>query len=836
MGAYNHKEIENEWKTKWFENNLYKAVDFSEKPKKYILAEFPYPSGKALHAGHMMRFTLPDVYSRYLRMKGYNVMFPMGWDAFGLPAENYAVKTGINPSITTKEIVNEYRKSILSMGYSIDLDREINTTDPKYYKWTQWIFLKLYKEGLAEYKEMPIWWCENLRTVLSDEEVLTDKNGNKISERGEFPVERKMLKQWILKIPQYAQRLIDGLDTVDFPESIKSAQKNWIGKSTGALITYPVLTADGKESGENITVFTTRPDTNFGATFIVLAPEHELALKISSADRAQEVKKYIQSAENRSELERIAEVKDKTGVFTGAYVLNRLNNEKMPVYVADYALPGVGTGAVVGVPGHDKRDFLFAEKFGLPVKRVIAKGDPDSEENKKEITGVEQIWEEDGTVINSGFINGLTVKDAIEKVCDYLEEKGWGKRHTTFRIRDWVFSRQRYWGEPIPMLHTEDGLIEMICDPDDAKQVSENLPLVLPEVSDFNPTNDGLSPLEKSTEWVNTTTNDGKKAKRETNTMPNWAGSSWYYIRYCDPKNDQKFADYEKLKYWLPVDKYFGGAEHTTLHLLYSRFWHQFLYDNKLVPTPEPYAWRINGGLLLGPDGKKMSKSRGNVVEPIDIVEKYGADALRMSICFLGPYEDTYPWNDNGMKATSKLLSTIFEMRSKVTERSTEDGSVYKAYNLLVKKVGEMYESLKMNTVVSEIMIFVNQAKSVENIPLEVWKGFLRVIAPISPFIAEELWQKTVLKNNSGDNWKPKNSVHMQDWPVFDAKFIEEKTVRVPVQVNGKVRSEIEIAVDAGEEIVKETVLEDAKITAYLSGKEIKKFIYIPGKIVSIVC
>lgn len=823
MGAYNHKEVENKWKAQWYENNLYKAVDFSEKPKKYILAEFPYPSGKALHAGHMMRFTLPDVYSRYLRMKGYNVMFPMGWDAFGLPAENYAVKTGINPAITTQEIVSEYKKSIFTMGYSIDTDREINTTDPKYYKWTQWIFLELYKAGLAEYKEMPIWWCENLRTVLSDEEVLTDKNGNKISERGEQPVERKMLKQWVLKIPKYAERLIAGLNTVDFPESIKNAQRNWIGKSTGALITYPV------ENSESITVFTTRPDTNFGATFVVLAPEHPLALKITTKDRLKEVKEYIEKAQTRSELERLAEVKDKTGVFTGAYALNRLNNEKLPVYIADYVLPGVGTGAVVGVPGHDKRDFLFAQKFGLPVIRVVAEGDPKSKENLLEITSVDQILEEGGTVVNSGFLNGLEVSKAIEKACEYLEEKGWGKKHTTYRIRDWVFSRQRYWGEPIPMIHKEDGSIEMICDPDDKKDVSENLPLILPEVSDFNPTADGLSPLEKNVEWVNIKDKSGKNAKRETNTMPNWAGSSWYYIRYCDPKNDSEFADLEKLKYWLPVDRYFGGAEHTTLHLLYSRFWHQFLFDKGFVPTPEPYAWRINGGLLLGPDGKKMSKSKGNVVEPVELVEKYGADALRLSICFLGPYEDTYPWNENGMKATSKLLATVYGLRTKVRADAQNDSEIVKAYNVLVKKVGEMYESLKMNTAVSELMIFVNQIKNVEKIDLEIWKGFLKVLAPIAPFIAEELWQE--IDKEKGEN----GSIHLQKWPIYDQKFIEEKTIIIPVQINGKVRSEVEINADAKESEVKEKVLADPKVTASLSGKEFRKFIYIPGKIVSIV-
>ena len=823
MSGYNHNEIENKWKNKWYEKNLYKAVDFSPKPKKYILAEFPYPSGKALHAGHMMRFTLPDVYSRYLRMKGFNVMFPMGWDAFGLPAENYAVQTGINPAITTKEIIKDYKQSLYTLGYSVDTDREINTTDPKYYKWTQWIFLKFFKAGLSEYKEMPIWWCEKLRTVLSDEEVLTDKNGNKISERGEHPVERRMLKQWVLKIPQYAERLIQGLENLDFPPAIKKAQINWIGKSEGAKISYQV-----EDSEDIITVFTTRPDTNFGATFIVLAPEHPLAQKITTKENENAVKEYIIKAGKKSELERIAEVKDKTGVFTGRYAINKLNDERLPIYIADYCLLGVGTGAVVGVPGHDKRDFLFAEKFGLPVKRVVV-GD-DGEIGK--IDNVNQIFEGDGKAINSDFLDGLETTKAIEKICKYLEEKGWGEKHTTYRIRDWVFSRQRYWGEPIPVIHKEDGKIESVCDPDNLQEVKENLPLVLPEVPDFNPTPDGFSPLEKNKEWVNIKDKDGKPAKRETNTMPNWAGSSWYYIRYCDPTNDENFADFEKQKYWLPVDKYFGGAEHTTMHLLYSRFWHQFLYDLKLVPTPEPYTWRINGGLLLGTDGKKMSKSTGNVVEPSKIIEQFGADALRMFVCFLGPYEDTYPWNDSGIKATSKLLTTIYGLRTKVNKNAKPSVMISKAYNKLVKNISQMFENLKMNTAVSEIMIFVNSVKNEEEISLDIWKGFLKTLAPLAPFIAEELWQD--IEGNS--EWSTENSVHTQKWPEFDKTVASENIIRIPIQINGKVRSDIEIEVGMEENIIKEKVLADPKVISNLNGKEINKFIYVPGKIISIVC
>ncbi len=823
MGGYNHNEIENKWKTRWYEADLYHAEDFSPKPKKYILAEFPYPSGMSLHVGHAMRYTLPDVYSRYLRMKGYNVMFPMGWDTFGLPAENYAVKTGINPAITTKESIQNYRKAIYSMGYGIDVGREINTTDPKYYKWTQWIFLKFLKAGLAEYKEMPIWWCEKLRTVLSDEEVLTDKDGNKISERGEHPVERKMLKQWVLKIPEYAEKLIRGLDNVDFPDAIKNAQINWIGKSEGIKIHYKI-----ENSNDIVTVFTTRPDTNFGATFIVLAPEHPLALKITTKENLENVKKYIEKSAKKSELERLTEVKDKTGVFTGSYAINNLNNEKLPIFLADYALANVGTGAVVGVPGHDKKDFLFAQKFGLPVKRVVVGKDGD----RSEIKSLNQVHEDEGTIVNSGLLNGLEIHKAIQKICDYIVEKGFGERYTTYKIRDWVFSRQRYWGEPIPVIHKKDDSIDPICDPDNQKEVKENLPLVLPDLPNFKPTPDGHSPLEKDKEWVLTKDKNGKPAKRETNTMPNWAGSSWYYIRYCDPKNDNKFADFDKLKYWLPVDKYFGGAEHTTMHLLYSRFWHKFLYDLKLVPTPEPYQWRLNGGLLLGPDGKKMSKSRGNVVEPAKIIEKFGADALRMSICFLGPYEDTYPWNDNGMKATSKLLSTIYGLRTKVIEGFKSDEKTFKSYNKLVKHLSGMYESLKMNTAVSEIMIFVNAIKNDEKISLDVWKGFIKVLAPIAPFVAEELWQEI----NGNPKWTVENSVHVQAWPEFDESSATESVITLPIQINGKIRSEVEVKSGSKEEEIKEKVLSDVKVIKNLNGKEIRKFIYIPGKIISIVC
>jgi leucyl-tRNA synthetase len=822
MQSYDHETIENKWKDIWFKNNVFKAIDFSHKPKKYILAEFPYPSGKALHAGHMMRFTLPDVYARFQRLKGFNVMFPMGWDAFGLPAELFAVKTGINPTITTKEIVISYCDSLLRMGYSIDTDREINTTDPKYYKWTQWIFLKFFKEGLAEYKEMPIWWCQNLKTVLSDEEVLTDKDGNKISERGEQPVERKMLKQWVLKILAYADRLIDGLKKVDFPDSIKNMQINWIDRKEGINISYRV---DGTD--EVIKVFTTRPDTNFGATFIVLAPEHELALSISTKDNYEAVKSYIETAKRKSDLERIADTKDKTGVFTGAYVINDLNGKKLPVYISDYVLVGFGTGAVVGVPAHDKQDFLFAQKYQIPIVRVVVGSDGDT----SEITKLDQVQEKDGTMVNSDFLNDMDIHKATTEIMNYLEKKGWGERTIIYRLRDWVFSRQRYWGEPIPVLHYEDGHIEPICDIDNPEDVKANLPLQLPEQEDFSPSDDGSSPLDKNIAWVNVVDVKGRPAKRETNTMPNWAGSCWYYLRYCDPHNDTAFADFEKMKYWLPVDRYFGGAEHTTLHLLYSRFWHQFLFDHKLVPTEEPYQWRLNGGLLLGVDGKKMSKSKGNVVEPTEIIKIYGADALRMAICFLGPYEDTYPWNENGLKATAKVVSTIFALSDRVVDGYEDAPEITGKFAKTHENISRMYEELKMNTVVSEIMIFINAIKNEHKISKTLWKNFLITIAPIAPFIAEELWQKV----NDYSEWKDKNSVHLQNWPELEKNTSVDEEITLPIQVNGKVRSQINVPKNITEDMLKEMVIKDTRIMPYLEGKEFKKFIYVRGKIVSLV-
>ncbi len=950
-GSYDFEKIEKRWREVWYKNNIYEAKDFSKKTKKYILAEFPYPSGTALHAGHMMRYTMPDVFARYFRMKGYNVLFPMGWDAFGLPAEDFAIRTGIHPEDTTKEAIENYKTSMLKMGYGIDWTREVNTTDPKYYKWTQWLFLKFWEEGLAEYQEMPVWWCEELKTVLADEEVLADENGNKVSERRGFPVERKMLKQWVLKIPKYAEKLLEGLNQIDFPEAIKSAQSNWIGKSEGALIKFQV---------ENTTleVFTTRPDTLFGVTFVALAPEHELLKTLlAKVKNAKEVTEYIETVSTKSELERQVN-KEKTGVeLEGIKAKHPFTNTELPIFVADYVLPKIGTGAIMGVPAHDERDFEFAKKFNLEIKVVIEPitgtkreneefrksivalvinpknnkvlsinwgsefggslliggGLKDSEDvvecAKREVreeTGyvnlkyiktsetihhhyfayskevprqievkgllfelideerqkpklendelnkfkaewldvretqlkivdslhryilekflLDRIYTGDGILTNSEEFSQLDSKTATEKIIQKLESQNKGTEKVTYKIRAWVFSRQRYWGEPIPLIHKKTGEVEAICDTKNPKEVKDTLPLVLPNVPDYRPTSDGTSPLARNKKWVKTTANDGTPAERETSTMPNWAGSCWYYMRYIDPQNETAFADYEKLKYWLPVDNYFGGAEHTTLHLLYSRFWHKFFYDLKLVPTPEPYNWRMNGGILLGPDGRKMSKSKGNVIEPMDIVENYGADALRTYICFLGPYTDTYPWSDTGIKSTWRLMKNIYALKTRISD-TPQDIEITRAYHKMVKKVTNMIVNLKMNTAISEIMIFVNKARRTKHINIEVWKGFVKVIAPFAPFLAEELWQGV----NNYKKWSKENSVHLQPWPNYSEDLARDEIIIIPVQINGKARGEIEIEEDEQEEFV----IKKAK--EFIKDEKIKKVIYVPNKIINLV-
>lgn len=824
MAHYDFKKIEDTWKDKWYSNNLYKAEDFSDKQKKYILVEFPYPSGKSMHVGHMLRYTVPEIYSRFLRMRGYNVLFPMGWDAFGLPAENYAIKTGEHPAKITKELTDYYRKSMQDMGYGIDWDREVNTTDPNYYKWTQWIFLKFWKEGLAEFKEEPVWWSDQMKTVLAEEEVIKDENEDPVAERDGSPVRRRLLKQWVLKIPEYADKLIQGFDNVDFPESIKAAQTNWIGRSEGTVVKFPI---EGHKD-ETLECFTTRIDTIFGVTYIAIAPEHEKLDKLLvNCTNPDEVRDYVAKVKKKTELER-QQNKEKTGVLIeGAYVVNPFDTSRqIPVYVADYVLKDYGTGVVMGVPAHDERDYEFAKKFGIDIIPVIA-------QKKGVIPSIDddhECFADHGYVVNSGEFDGMTSEDAIEKMTAWLEERGLGKGEITYKIRDWLFTRQRYWGEPIPLIHRIDGKIEPVADPDDPQQVKERLPLKLPELPDYSPSDDGDSPLAKNTEWLNTVADDGTPAKRETNTMPNWAGSCWYYLRYLDPNNDNEIADIEKMKYWLPVDKYFGGSEHTTLHLLYSRFWHKFLYDQGVVPTPEPYQWRLNGGTLLGPDGVRMSKSRGNVVEPQEKLQNYGADAVRMYIAFIGPYEGTFPYNENSLRACSRVLENIYELRTTVSD-TVEDQALEKKLHVMIKRVTGMAEELKMNTIVSDIMVFTKDMRSTGAVPKDVWMNFIKVLAPITPFLAEELWQEV----NGWKEWEDANSVHLQSWPEYDPAKVVEEQVEVPVQINGKMRGVVLLDVGASEDVVRRVIEEDPRVAAYLEGVEIEKLIYVQDKIVNIL-
>lgn len=831
MSNYDFKAIEAKWKPKWYENNIYKAVDFSDKPKKYILAEFPYPSGQSMHVGHMMRFTAPEIYSRYLRMKGYNVMFPMGWDAFGLPAENYAIKTGEHPATVINQLTDFYRRSMQDMGYAVDWDREINTTDPEYYKWTQWIFLRFWEEGLAELREEPVWWSEKMKTVLAEEEVMTDEEGNLVAERDGSPVERKMLKQWVLKLPEYADKLLQGLQEIDFPESVKAAQTNWIGRSEGTRAKFPLVGIEDMY----LEAFTTRIDTVYGVTFMVIAPEHEIMeVLLEKADNPEQIREYIEKAKAKTELER-QQHKEKTGVrIEGVFASNPFESEsEIPLYVADYVLKDYGTGIVMGVPAHDERDFEFAKEYGLDIIPVIS---PSSDE----IPQIDKDYEcfaDYGYVVNSERFTGMSSKDAKEKMTEELIDRGLGNKEVNYKIRDWIFSRQRYWGEPIPLIHKEDGSIEAIADTRDAGSYNSGLPLELPDVPNYEPSADGSSPLAANSEWVETTAKDGSPAKRETNTMPNWAGSCWYYLRYIDPKNAEALADLEKMKYWLPVDKYFGGSEHTTLHLLYSRFWHKFLFDQGVVPTPEPYQWRMNGGILLGADGMKMSKSRGNTVEPQKLLEKYGADAVRMYVIFIGPYDGTFPYSENSLKACYRVLQNIDSLRGKVAKGSqiVEDTDLQKELrkkmHKMIKNVTHMAEGLKMNTIVSEIMIFTKDLRSVDIIPADVWEDFIKVIAPTVPFLAEDLWQEY----KGFTKWEDVNSVHLQDWPEYDPSMISEEVMSIPVQINGKTRGTVEVDSQADENAVREAVFGDSSLSKYLEGSEVKRFVYVPKKIVSIV-
>jgi len=810
MQRYNPKEIEPKWQKNWVESGIHKAVDFSDKPKYVMLTEFPYPSGDGLHLGHTREYTLGDIMARHKRMQGYNVLYPMGYDAFGLPTENFAIKNRIAPQVATERNIANFQKQFESLGYSIDWDRKINTTDPAYYKWTQWLFLQFYKAGLAYQDEIAINWCPHCKTGLANEEVVNGRH-----ERCDTLVEKKQLKQWLLKITEYADRLIDGLETVDYPSRIADQQINWIGRSKGAEVDFNIAGHD-----ETIRVFTTRPDTLFGATFLVLAPEHPLVDAITADDHKAQVHSYIKSAQSKTEIERQDTNRDKTGVATGAHAINPVNGKEIPIWIADYVLTGYGTGAIMAVPAHDERDWAFAKKYELPVVRVVQNDAADDECTHAE-----------GTMINSGEYDGMPSADMREKVIVDLTEKGVATEKINYRLRDWIFSRQHYWGEPIPIIHCPDhGAVAV---PED------QLPVTLPEVEHYEPTDTGESPLAAITEWVNTTCPEcGGPAKRETDTMPNWAGSSWYYLRYFDAQNDQAFADRKKLDYWGEVDMYLGGMEHTTLHLLYSRFWHQFFYDQGLVPTPEPYAARRGQGIILAADGSKMSKSKGNVVNPTEVIESgYGADALRLSITFLAPYDMTTPWSPEGVAGTYRFLNRVWTITQEFLESDGSTGDEQKQLltttHKTIKKVSEDLHAMNFNTAIAALMEMTNDLYKIKAAggftDKESWnfalQSLISLLAPFAPHIAEELWHQT---GNEG-------SVHVNKWPAYDEKYLVSDTMNIVVQINGKVRANITVSAGADQETIEAAAKDEPKVHEHLQQKEVRKTIYVPRKLVNFV-
>ncbi|REK77443.1 leucine--tRNA ligase [Paenibacillus paeoniae] len=802
--GYNPLAIEPKWQQYWDANKTFETKEEAGKPKFYALDMFPYPSGAGLHVGHPEGYTATDIVSRYKRMKGYNVLHPMGWDAFGLPAEQHALDTGQHPRDITFKNIDNFRRQIKSLGFSYDWDREFSTTDPDYYKWTQWIFIQLYKRGLAYVAEVPVNWCPALGTVLANEEVIDGK-----SERGGHPVIRKPMRQWILKITEYADRLLDDLEELDWSESIKDMQRNWIGKSTGAEVTFDI---DGHDSA--LVVFTTRPDTLFGATYCVLAPEHELVALITTDEQRAAIEAYQEVASHKSDLERTDLAKDKTGVFTGAYAINPVNGAKTPIWIADYVLAGYGTGAIMAVPGHDARDWEFAKQFDLPIIEVVSGGDVSQE-----------AYSGDGKHVNSDFLNGLSNEEAIKAMIGRLEETGKGKAKVTYRLRDWLFSRQRYWGEPIPILHLEDGTMKPV--PED------QLPLLLPDVDAIKPSGTGESPLANVTEWVNTVDPEtGMKARRETNTMPQWAGSCWYYLRFIDPKNDKEICSPEKQKEWLPVDLYIGGAEHAVLHLLYARFWHKVLYDLGVVHTKEPFQKLVNQGMILGMNNEKMSKSRGNVINPDDIVNEFGADTLRMYEMFMGPLEATKPWNTNGVEGTYRFLARVWRLfvnedgtiSSKIGDGETTD--VFKrTWHRSIKKMTDDYENLRFNTVISQLMIFVNEAYKTDILPREAMAQFVQLLSPIAPHIAEELWEKL----------GQEGTISYAAWPTYDEAWTVDQEVEIVVQVNGKIAERLSIAADTNEADMESLAKGLEKVQELIAGKTVRKVIAVKGKLVNIV-
>jgi leucyl-tRNA synthetase len=804
--GYEFAAIEKKWQQYWLTNKTFKTSDDFSKPKYYVLDMFPYPSGDGLHVGHPEGYTATDIVARYKRMKGFNVLHPMGWDAFGLPAEQHAMKTGTHPRLTTAKNINRFREQIRSIGLSYDWDREVDTTDLKYVKWTQWIFLQLYNKGLAYESYATVNWCPELGTVLANEEVIDGK-----SEVGGFPVEKRPMRQWVLKITAYAERLLADLEGLDWPDAIKEMQRNWIGKSTGATVKFQV---HGK-TNEFLEVFTTRPDTLFGVSFMVIAPEHPLASTLTSSAQSQAVEKYIAAANKRSERDRIAAT-EKTGVFTGSFAINPLNGEKVPIWISDYVLMNYGTGAIMAVPGHDDRDHAFARKFDLPIIRVLSGGDePDI--SKKAHTG-------DGTLVNSGDLNGLEKGQAIRRAIEIISSKGLGRETVTYKLRDWLFSRQRYWGEPFPLARDKNGNIHALAETD--------LPIRLPDLEQYRPTGTGESPLALATDWVNFKGKDGENWTRETNTMPQWAGSCWYYLRFIDPLNDQRAWDSAKEKYWMPVDLYVGGAEHAVLHLLYARFWHKVLFDLGHVSTKEPFYKLVNQGMILGENGEKMSKSRGNVVNPDDVIREWGADSLRLYEMFMGPLEATKPWNTKGISGVHRFLQRVWryyvDEAGKLNvevQKSTIDGDLNRLLHKTIKRVGEDIEHMRFNTAISAMMEFINAAYKSPGIDRQSAEKFILLLGSFAPHLAEEIWS---LLGKTG-------SIALQRFPDYEAALTIEDKVVLSIQVNGKMRATIEVSKSSGQAEVIAAAKSIESVSRHLEGMTIKKEIYVPGKIINFV-
>ncbi len=799
--VYQHRIIEKKWQDYWDKHETFKTTEREGYPKFYALDMFPYPSGQGLHVGHPEGYTATDAISRMKRAQGFDVLHPMGWDAFGLPAEQYALDTGNDPAEFTKKNIANFKRQIKSLGFSYDWNREINTTDPHYYKWTQWIFSELYKRGLAYEQEVAVNWCPALGTVLANEEVIDG-----VSERGGHPVYRRPMRQWVLKITAYAERLLEDLELVDWPESIKAMQRNWIGKSEGAMVTFKI-----KDSDHEFKIYTTRPDTLFGASYTVLAPEHELVKLITTPEQQEAVEAYVKEVETKSELDRTSLNKDKTGVFTGAYAINPVNGQEIPIWVADYVLSSYGTGAVMAVPAHDERDFEFATKHQLPITRVVEGGDLPFVEN--------------GVHIESDFINGLENEAAIKKMIEWLEAEGVGEHQVNYRLRDWLFSRQRYWGEPIPVIHWEDGTTTLVPE--------EELPVMLPKTDEIKPSGTGESPLAKIEEWVNVVDPEtGMKGKRETHTMPQWAGSSWYFLRYIDPTNEEAIASPEKLAKWMPVDLYIGGAEHAVLHLLYARFWHKFLYDLGIVQTKEPFQKLFNQGMILGANNEKMSKSKGNVVNPDDVVNEFGADTLRVYEMFMGPLDASIAWSEKGLEGSRRFLDRVYrliideatgEVKSTVKDEANED--LVRVYHQTVKKVTEDFENLHFNTAISQMMIFLNAAKDQQVLPLAYAKGFIQLLAPLAPHLMEEIWEKL-----GGTE-----SIQHAEWPTFDEALTVESQVEIVIQINGKLKQKMMVEVDLSPSELEAVALADEQIKLAIEGKTVRKVIAVPNRLVNIV-